>query len=489
MMLGIAVQSFLGKSELLNLLFQGYKNMKLREWQSQCIVNALDHFSAGNPHFMCLATPGAGKTLMASQLTRQLFEQDAIDLVICLSPSAIVSKDFQEALEQRCGKRIDGAMGSYGCSLTYQAMLSLEENFWTLLNEYRVFVVFDEIHHCAGNELSRSNAWGEKIISEIQGKAEYTLALTGTPLRSDSIPISLSTYCDDDRVQCNYSYGLSRAIADNVCRIPQLIMIDNDNIAFRHGDQSKEYSSIKDLFSQENCSYQDIVENDNLMEYMIRQADKKLNQIRKKVPNAGGLIVASSVRHAEKLHAALEAILNETADIATYQEDHPISTIQKYKHGNTKWIVSVGMISEGTNIPRLQVCCHLTRVKTELYFRQILGRILRSSGRHLDRGYMYLPAEPSLVKFANRIADDVPKEQVVKFDSAPSEETNQPINVPDPDTTEKHLPELILNMPDSYELDIQKHLPYESALSRSYGATLDLFGKFNHEVLLLNKID
>ncbi|MFT4929206.1 MAG: superfamily II DNA or RNA helicase, partial [Phenylobacterium sp.] len=42
-----------------------------------------------------------------------------------------------------------------------------------------------------------------------------------------------------------------------------------------------------------------------------------------------------------------------------------------------QWVVSVGMISEGTDIPRRQVCCHLSRVKTELDFRQVLGRILR----------------------------------------------------------------------------------------------------------------
>ena len=43
-----------------------------------------------------------------------------------------------------------------------------------------------------------------------------------------------------------------------------------------------------------------------------------------------------------------------------------------FTDSDAPWIVSVGMISEGTNVPRLRVCCHLTRVKTELYFRQVL---------------------------------------------------------------------------------------------------------------------
>ena len=41
------------------------------------------------------------------------------------------------------------------------------------------------------------------------------------------------------------------------------------------------------------------------------------------------------------------------------------------------------MISEGTDIPRLRVCCHLSRIRTELRYRQVLGRILRRIKRDL----------------------------------------------------------------------------------------------------------
>ena len=71
------------------------------------------------------------------------------------------------------------------------------------------------------------------------------------------------------------------------------------------------------------------------------------------------------------------------------------------------------MISEGTDIPRLQVCCHLTRVKTELYFRQVLGRILRVGGDNSKPAYLYIPAEPVLIGYAERIAVDVPNSNTV----------------------------------------------------------------------------
>lgn len=391
--------------------------MKLRKWQKECIDQAIYQFSEGSRHFMCLATPGAGKTTMASVLTKKLFDSRLIDLVICLSPSAIVSHDFRIELERQCQKRLDGSLGSNGCSLTYQGMLCVDDKFWSLLDEYRIFVIFDEIHHCAGNEFSQTNAWGEKIIHQIQGKAAYTLALTGTPWRSDNTPIVLSNYCDNNRVQCNYTYGLSQAIADGVCRTPKITMIDNERITWQQGEKCEEYSSFEDILRQEKCSYQNLIENEELIIFILKEANNKLNLIRETTPNAGGLIVAASVSHAKKLHKILISNFYEQADLATYQEDDAAGIIRQYKYGSKKWIISVGMISEGTNIPRLQICCYLTRVKTELYFRQVLGRILRTTGRCNEKGYLYIPAEPSLMKYVYRIASNIPDHSVVLMNS------------------------------------------------------------------------
>lgn len=66
------------------------------------------------------------------------------------------------------------------------------------------------------------------------------------------------------------------------------------------------------------------------------------------------------------------------------------------------------MISEGTDIPRLQVCCHLSAVKTELYFRQVLGRILRVNDSANQEAWLYTFAEESLIGFAERIEQDIP---------------------------------------------------------------------------------
>ena len=387
--------------------------MNLRVWQRECIEQAVSQYKAGQPHFLCLATPGAGKTLMASVLAKTLINEKLIDLVICITPALIVSEDFRLELEKQLSKKLDGKLGSIGSCLTYHSML-LETDLWKLFEDHRVFVIFDEIHHCSGSDLLNSNAWGQKIISDIQGKATHTLALTGTPWRSDNFPITLSHYTKSGHVHCDYRYGLARAITDNVCRTPSITLIDNNSITLTTSGSTSKFDSFNTLFKESDCSYQSLIESETLIEYMLKQADEKLNSLRTIDASTGGLIVASSVSHARDIHSTLKRVIGEEAEIVTYLETNAVALIKKFKLSNSKWIISVGMISEGTNIPRLKVCCYLTRIKTELYFRQVLGRILRASGKKHEKGYIYMPAEPTLSEYAYRVSDDVPNENIIQ---------------------------------------------------------------------------
>jgi len=466
----------------------------LRRWQVECIAQAHHQYRMGQPHFLCLATPGAGKTKMAALLAKQLLDDGLIDLVMCFAPSVIVADDFRTELEIQTGRRMDGLIGSCGCAMTYQAMLSVADNFWTLFSHHRVFVIFDEIHHCAGHTQETANAWGEKILCEIQGRAAYTLALTGTPWRSDRIPIVLSRYCSEQRqIHCDYQYGLYKSIQNRVCRLPNFIVIDNDHITVNEGHISNRFNSIKAVLAESCCTYQQLLEHEALISYIVRQAHKKLETIRKTAPDAGGLIVAASVAHARQITRLIRKLLNEDASIATYYEDDATQTIRQFKAGSQKWIVSVGMISEGTNIPRLRVCCHLTRVKTELYFRQVLGRILRSSGEEGETAYLYMPAEPTLTQYAERLADDIPTMDIIRFERMPRDnhlsEVIQSISAPSTSPTAFDTPQTLTIdadfHPDAEPTSATRELSSSSTLAQSYDATINLFGKFRQEILSL----
>ena len=426
---------------------------------------------------------------MASTLANKLLQENKIDLVLCFSPSVIVAGDFEHVLSVRMNVRMDGLLGSKGRSLTYQAMLHLDASFWKLFDSNRIFVIFDEIHHCAGDGFGNANAWGQKIIENIQGRAVYTLALTGTPWRSDQIPIALSRYCQSKKIHCDYIYGLTQAVADNVCRTPVITLIDNDRVLVKQNNEVLKYSSFGDLLRSSKCSYQQLIENEDLISYLINMSSKKLLTIRKQFPNAGGLIVAASVEHAKKIVDILHQSTGENAYIATYREDAPLSIINTFKYNSEKWIVSVGMISEGTNIPRLRVCCHLTRVKTELNFRQVLGRILRSDDKIKSEGFLFLPAEPNLIEFATRVAQEIPEGPQIRFESmSTAKEFEDESIIPNTDQTLDKEMTLVIGDDPTYEfkLDFTENAQRElSSLAKSYEANINISGKFKQELVSL----
>lgn len=465
--------------------------MKLRRWQSRCVEQALAKFQNEENHFLCLATPGAGKTVMAATLAQQLLQLGMIDLVLCFSPSIIVSSDFQQALEAHTSSRMDGRLGSKGQSLTYQSMLNLQDTFWRLLQTHRVLVIFDEIHHCAGDNLENANAWGQTIIQHIQGRAAYTIALTGTPWRSDRIPIALSNYCQHNKIRCDFVYGMAQAIQENVCRAPSITLVDNDRIVVKCGDKTEKYSSFAELLKLSDCSYQQLIDNDALIVYLLKQSAKKLMQLRKQQLNAGGLIVAASVDHAYKIATLLERHLGQRACVATYLDEDAHGIINTFRNSTQPWIISVGMVSEGTNIPRLRVCCHLTRVKTELHFRQVLGRVLRM-GDTPGESYLYLSAEPNLVEYANRVAEEIPESATIRRETMPNSGDEKPlaIKLQEPSQSEEITEIIFENMSvrDSQPNTDNPQPIHISMLAQSYDTTINVFGRFRQELLQLHRL-
>jgi len=467
--------------------------MKLRKWQTECIALALNKYASINRHFLCLATPGAGKTTMAAEVAAILFEENLIDFVLCFSPSIVISNDIRQTLELHTKKRFDGLIGAGGGSFTYQGMSYLNSEIWTLLKSHRVFVIFDEIHHCSGTTPENANAWGEEVIANIQHQAAYTLALTGTPWRSDNMPIALAEYQEeDDHILCDYAYGLADAIQDKVCRTPEIVVTDNNHISIQEIDGTIEsFRSFSELLDKAPCSYQKIVENETVIRHIISQANNKLTQIRKQNPSAGGLVVASTVDHAAKIINILRNELKVSAVIATYRENVPTTIIKNFKDNSIPWIVAVGMISEGTNIPRLQVCCHLTRIKTELHFRQTLGRILRITDSPNQDACLFMPAEKSLIEYACRVAKDVPNENsVVRFEKSKAKIIlDEYSEAHSSDSNKEHDIGYQMNIGKSNDTQYIETSPppnQPSLLTQTYEATLNVFGRFQQDILAVN---
>ena len=389
------------------------QNLSLRTWQKNCLSKALGVFQNGQQNFMCVAAPGAGKTRFSASLAKSLLDADHIDFVLCFAPSVSIQNSIQGTFSNILNDRFDGRIGAKGLVITYQGIQYAYQELAHVIGNYRVLIISDEIHHCASGVSSTSNQWGQLLVSLISEGNPLTLTLSGTPWRSDSTKIALQSYSGEPQeLDTDFVYGLGDAVRDKVCRRPSLILLDNSSIGVQENSETHKFSSIRQAIEAEKLKYSDLLTHQESLSQLMTYAHEELIRIREKHPRAAGLVVASSIDQARRISQFIITNFNESSIVVSYDQIDAHENIRDFQSSEIDWIVSIGMVSEGTDIPRLQVCAYLSNVRTELYFRQVLGRILRINLKTDEPCSLIAFAEPKLIEYSERINQDLPEDSM-----------------------------------------------------------------------------
>ena len=209
---------------------------------------------------------------------------------------------------------------------------------------------------------------------------------------------------------------MREAIADGVCRSPRITLLDNQKVKLIEELATENtvrlFPSIAKLLVGSPVTYEKLLRHDEMIDQLLRLGCARLDELRQSKPDAAGLVVATDIEHAHHIAKALKR-RGEACWVVTNESPNAQQVINAFRHSNCRWIVAVGMISEGTDIPRLQVCCYLSRIRTELHYRQVLGRVLRRTSKVDEQAWLFMLAEPTLRSYAERIAEDLPDDLAV----------------------------------------------------------------------------
>ena len=415
---------------------KGSKTMsiKLRNWQSEAIQKALLWLLRENAdrHFVINAAPGAGKTIAACSVAEELFLRDEIDRVVVIAPRAEVvnqwSADFQRVTGRFMSKVTgsDGDISALGIDVcaTWAAVQGLQDGFQAICASSRTLVICDEHHHAAVEA-----AWGDSADSAF-ANAKHVLVLTGTPIRSDGEKSVWLAYDDAGAInqpeEGTYTLTYGEAVDLGYCRPVTFHRHEGHFTVDLDGGESVEVSShnpadlTKDLkripglqsaldFYRLACTPQ--FEADGISPLltgyqatMLEWGSKKLDDLRLRMPEAGGLVIAPNIEMAEYMAKLIELIEGEAPIVVHSQQNNPDARIKAFRSTNKRWIVSVAMISEGVDIKRLRVLVHLPNALTELAFRQAIGRVVRTFGPDDDtRAYVVMPSTEVFEAYARRV--------------------------------------------------------------------------------------
>ena len=135
---------------------------------------------------------------------------------------------------------------------------------------------------------------------------------------------------------------------------------------------------------------------------MLEAAHKRLLQLRKSIPDAGGLVIATD-KITARAYARILGVLSSTP-VAVILSDEPGASerIDEFSNSTDEWMVAVRMVSEGVDVPRLAVGVYATSSATPLFFAQAIGRFVRSR-QPGETASVFLPSVPVLLDLAAKL--------------------------------------------------------------------------------------
>ncbi len=334
---------------------------KLRAWQEDALAQYLD---ADRKDFLVSATPGAGKTAFALRLASEAAARsDVVDRVTVVAPTEHLKTQWADAAH-RAGIRLDPKFSNkharesrpfHGVVVTYAQVAVRPSLHKALTESKRTLVILDEVHH-GGDALS----WGD-AIREAFGGAERRLSLTGTPFRSDTAPIPFVGYLRDHRgvrvSQTDYAYGYGRALADGIVR-PVIFLSYAGSMRWRtrQGDEMEATLGQDDTTDITAQAWRAALDPDgDWIPAVLAAADRRLSEVRREVPDAAGLVIATDQTMARAYARILTDITGHEPVVVLSDEKASSERIGTFAEGNQRWMVAVRMVSEGVDVPRLMV--------------------------------------------------------------------------------------------------------------------------------------
>lgn len=401
------------------------EGVRPRQWQRRLIQLLRRRLERPDDRDVLVnAGPGAGKTLGTLLAFRVLQAEGRLDaLCICTHRTAIAEQ--WQAAAARLGLALgDGVPAGHGLVCSYQTLARDPGPPRLRLQAHapmeRWLLVADEVHHLGLDPEDSEGGWGFGFEALSEG-AGLRVGLTGTPFRADRLGFCAArAHLERDGGGCH------RVIAPDLCVEPQELIASGDVrplvfhfqdgwVDHRRGDGGGEPEASSPLSEERRESWRArnlrravaLGDPGGIAHRVLAGARRELARLRQVDAAAAGLVVARDIDHALTIGRLLEAG-GDPVQVVHSLDPEATQTLQRFRQGEGRWLVSIDMCAEGFDAPRLRVVAYLTTVVTRSRFLQAITRAVRLDGELAARepvprhpSSIHAPADPLLMAHAS----------------------------------------------------------------------------------------
>ncbi|WP_408647036.1 DEAD/DEAH box helicase [Tessaracoccus coleopterorum] len=153
--------------------------------------------------------------------------------------------------------------------------------------------------------------------------------------------------------RADYTYGYAEALADHVVR-PVLFMNYGGPMRWRtkSGDELAADLGVpmtKDLTSAAWRTA--LAPQGEWVSAVLRAADRRLTEVRRHVPDAGGLVIATNQTTARAYAKLLTDLTGRRPCVVLSDDSKASARIDEFSASEDRWMVAVRMVSEGVDVP------------------------------------------------------------------------------------------------------------------------------------------
>ncbi len=426
---------------------------RLRPWQQKHLDKCKSRLESGHNIFLSQAVTGAGKTTLGVLIAKHLLDSGLVQRVVVLCPSIEIADGWIAKFGDA------GIIASRG-NINTPDVVSLVVTYASGSNipsgPARTLVILDEIHHA-----EREETWGITATT-LANHAKFTVALTGTPWMTTGTIAILEKhgyYKPDGRIESDAEYSYAedlRTEGDDRATVPVsfvFIKSTSSRVVPGNGDQGPRTETLvleavtddnKDRIKDpEQTNHDtplgphvtiedDMLSNNAMARELLGAAVAQLSSMRmhpsfRKGPKPMGLVTCRTIKEARRVKNYMEKTLGQSVELIVSKDENDADNLKSavrlraISNGSElnppTWIVSVGMVSEGVDIPAIKVIGFLNQITTLLFLIQLFGRALRRikirSEKDADglertvyadealagtRAFVFAPAHPFIVK-------------------------------------------------------------------------------------------